>query len=49
MDQPQRPSLSQRLKTLFFGGKHDFEDTSIFHWLTLFAFFDWIGLGADGL
>ena len=49
MDQPQRPSLSQRLKTLIFGGKHDIEDTSLFHRLTLIAFFAWIGLGADGL
>ncbi|HXY53709.1 MAG TPA: APC family permease [Nitrospirota bacterium] len=49
MDQPQRPSLTQRLKTLVFGGKHDIEDTSLFHRLTLIAFFAWIGLGADGL
>ncbi len=49
MDQPQRPSLAHRLKTLIFGGKHDIDDTSLFHRLTLIAFFAWIGLGADGL
>ena len=49
MDQPQKPTFSQRLKTLIFGGKHNIEDTSLFHKLTLIAFFAWIGLGADGL
>ncbi len=49
MDQPQKPSFPHRLKTIIFGGKHDIEDTSLFHKLTLIAFFAWIGLGADGL
>jgi amino acid transporter len=49
MDQPQKPSLPQRIKTLVLGGKHDIHDTSIFHRLSLIAFFAWIGLGADGL
>ncbi len=49
MDQPKKPSFPYRLKTIIFGGKHDIEDTSLFHKLTLIAFFAWIGLGADGL
>ena len=49
MDQPGKPSLLRQIKTLIFGGKHNIEDTSLFHKLTLIAFFAWIGLGADGL
>jgi amino acid transporter len=49
MEQEQKPSILRRMKTLIFGGKHDIEDTSLFHRLTLIAFFAWIGLGADGL
>src|SRR5512144_1356128 len=39
----------RRLQKLVLGGKHNIEDTSLFHKLTLIAFFAWIGLGADGL
>jgi len=49
MDQPQKSSRAHRIKTLIFGGKHDIDDRSLFHKLTLIAFFAWIGLGADGL
>jgi amino acid transporter len=49
MDQKQKPSFLQRAKTLIIGGKHDIEDSSIFHKLALIAFFAWVGLGADGL
>ena len=49
MDGEQKPPFSKRLKTLILGGKHDIHDTSIFHKLSLIAFFAWIGLGADGL
>jgi amino acid transporter len=45
----QERSLTKRIKTLVFGGKHDIEDHSIFHKLSLIAFFAWVGLGADGL
>jgi amino acid transporter len=44
-----RKPLARRLKDLVIGGKHDIDDTSLFHKLTLIAFFAWIGLGADGL
>jgi len=47
--EPDAPSLGKRAKRLIFGGKHDIHDTSIFHKLSLIAFFAWIGLGADGL
>jgi len=49
MDQPHKSSLAHRIKILIFGGKHDIEDTSLFHKLSLIAFFAWVGLGADGL
>ena len=49
MNQPGKPSLLRKIKTIVFGGKHNIEDTSLFHKLTLIAFFAWIGLGADGL
>ena len=45
----QKPTIIQRLKTIIIGGKHNIEDTSIFHKLALIAFFAWVGLGADGL
>ncbi len=32
-----------------FGRKKDFRDPSIFHHVSLIAFFAWVGLGADGL
>jgi len=32
-----------------FGRKKDFRDPSIFHHVSLVAFFAWVGLGADGL
>lgn len=47
--EPVQWSLGKRLKKAVLGGKHDIHDTSIFHKLSLIAFFAWIGLGADGL
>jgi len=38
-------SIRERL----FGTKKDFRDPSIFHRVSLIAFFAWVGLGADGL
>jgi len=38
-------SVRERL----FGRKKDFRDPSIFHRVSLVAFFAWVGLGADGL
>src|SRR5512140_3921130 len=49
MVEQHKPTVLRRLKTLVIGGKHDIEDTSIFHKLALIAFFAWVGLGADGL
>ena len=40
-----RLTLRERL----FGHKKDFRDPSIFHRVSLIAFFAWVGLGADGL
>jgi amino acid transporter len=47
--EPAKQSLVRRLRHLIIGGKHDIHDRSIFHRLSLIAFFAWIGLGADGL
>ncbi len=44
-----KPSLLQRLKVLVIGGAHSLHDHSLFHKLSLIAFFAWVGLGADGL
>jgi hypothetical protein len=42
-------NVARKLKNLIIGGKHDIEDTSLFHKLSLIAFFAWVGFGADGL
>ena len=49
MEQEPKPTVVQRLKTLIIGRKHDLGDSSLYHKLTLIAFFAWVGLGADGL
>jgi amino acid transporter len=49
MEPAPKPTLIQKLKQAVIGGKHDVHDTSIFHKLSLIAFFAWVGLGADGL
>jgi amino acid transporter len=49
MDQEQGPGLIKKVQRAVLGGKHDIEDKSLFHHLTLIAFFAWVGLGADGL
>jgi amino acid transporter len=49
MAQERKAPFVRRLRTLIIGGKHDIEDTSLFHKLALIAFFAWVGLGADGL
>ncbi len=42
-------SLARRLKTLIIGDARSPHDRTIFHKLSLIAFFAWVGLGADGL
>ncbi|HEX9020565.1 MAG TPA: APC family permease [Nitrospirota bacterium] len=49
MENEQKPTILQKLITFIIGGRHNIEDTSLFHKLSLIAFFAWIGLGADGL
>lgn len=39
----------RRIKNLLIGGPHSLQDRTIFHRLSLIAFFAWVGLGADGL
>jgi amino acid transporter len=49
MEQQPWQLVFKRIKTLILGGKHDIDDSSLFHRLSLIAFFAWVGLGADGL
>src|SRR5690242_17437636 len=41
--------MIQRLKSLIFGDPLNPRDQTVFHNLSLIAFFAWVGLGADGL
>ncbi len=41
--------LAGKLKNIFIGKAKTLQDKSIFHKLSLVAFFAWIGLGADGI
>lgn len=41
--------IRSRLKRFFFGTSLNLGDSSIFHNISLIAFFAWVGLGADGL
>ncbi len=49
MDDEQRPGFGQRLKNIVIGEGVNLGDRSLFHRLSLIAFFAWVGLGADGL
>jgi amino acid transporter len=49
MSDPSQEKLLTRVKSFVLGGAKDFRDPTIFHKLTLVAFFAWVGLGADGL
>ncbi len=42
-------SILQRTKNILIGSSRNPQDSSIFHNISLIAFFAWIGLGADGL
>jgi amino acid transporter len=45
----EKPSSTQRLKKLVMGKAKSLDDPSLFHKLSLIAFFAWVGLGADGI
>jgi amino acid transporter len=47
--QSESHDIRSRLKRLFFGTSLNLGDSSIFHNISLIAFFAWVGLGADGL
>ena len=49
MPNDSRKSILERVKVVVLGGGRNLRDRSIFHKLSLIAFFAWIGLGADGL
>ena len=42
-------NISGKLKAALIGKSRDLSDQSLFHKLSLIAFFAWVGLGADGL
>jgi amino acid transporter len=45
----EKPSFLTRIKLFFIGEARNPLDQSIFHNISLIAFFAWVGLGADGL
>jgi len=49
MPHNKKPSFFQRIKKVLVGGAKNPFDQSIFHNISLIAFFAWVGLGADGL
>ena len=49
MQMENKPTLLQRMKILFIGGSLNLNDPSLFHKISLIAFFAWVGLGADGI
>ncbi|MCX5634678.1 MAG: APC family permease [Planctomycetota bacterium] len=44
-----KPTLNKTLKNIIIGKSRSPKDATIFHKLSLVAFFAWVGLGADGL
>jgi amino acid transporter len=44
-----KTSLFRRIKNVVIGKAHSLQDSSLFHRISLIAFFAWIGLGSDGL
>ena len=49
MQMESKPSYVKRFKKIIIGDARSPLDKSIFHKLSLIAFFAWIGIGADGL
>jgi amino acid transporter len=49
MEDVEGASWIKRLKTIFIGKAKNPLDRSVFHGMSLIAFFAWVGLGADGL
>ncbi|MFP5258989.1 MAG: amino acid transporter, partial [Acidobacteriota bacterium] len=49
MSQENHKPLTRQVKNIVIGKSLNLADQSIFHHLSLIAFFAWVGLGADGL
>src|SRR6202142_360589 len=49
MNKGQQPSLRKKIKTAVIGKARSPLDSTVFHNISLIAFFAWVGLGADGL
>ncbi|MBI5399452.1 APC family permease [Candidatus Saganbacteria bacterium] len=48
-EKSQKPGPLRRIKNFFIGEAKNPLDRSVFHHMSLIAFFAWVGLGADGL
>jgi len=49
MDTVNEVPFIEKIKNVVIGKAHDPHDSTLFHNLSLIAFFAWVGLGADGL
>ncbi len=49
MDNDNKETPLKRVQKLLFGGSRNISDPSLFHKISLIAFFAWVGLGVDGL
>ena len=49
MNEPKKTSLTKKIKTAVIGRARSPLDSTVFHHMSLIAFFAWVGLGADGL
>jgi amino acid transporter len=45
----ETPNIFKRIKNVLIGKAYSLQDKTIFHKISLVAFFAWIGLGSDGL
>lgn len=45
----KKMTLAGKIKNIFIGRPRDLKDKSLFHNISLIAFFAWVGLGADGI
>lgn len=49
MENDEALSIGKRIRRFFIGSSRDPEDKTLFHKLSLVAFFAWVALGADGM
>ncbi len=49
MEENERPGIGKRIRKVVIGGSRSPQDKTLFHKLSLIAFFAWVALGADGM